>query len=67
MNYNKTVYQKVTMWIKHPDVWAESDIDEIIRDALCEHGIEMIESLPYEEDGLYTDDDLKAVDEEENQ
>lgn len=53
------VYQRITMWIRHEDEWDELEIDEIIRDALHEHGIEVIESLPYEEDGLYSDEDFK--------
>lgn len=53
----KTVCQKVTMWIKHPDEWDELTIDEIIYNALSEHGIEVVKSLPYEEDESYSDED----------
>ncbi len=58
----KNVYQKLTMWIKHPDEWDELSIDEIIREALAEHGIEVVESLPYEQDGLYSDEDFSTKD-----
>lgn len=61
----KNVYQKLTMWIKHPDEWDELSIDEIIREALTEHGIEVIESLPYEQDGLYSDEDSSMKDKRE--
>ena len=58
----KNVFQKVTMWIKHPDEWDELAIDEIIYNALSEHGIEVVKSLPYEEDESYSDEDSSAKD-----
>lgn len=57
------IYQKITMWIKNPDDWDELAIDELIRDTLLAHGIEVIESLPYEEDGLYSDEDFENKEE----
>lgn len=61
----KTVCQKVTMYIKHPDEWDELTIDEIIYNALSEHGIEVVKSLPYEEDESYSDEDSSAKDKRE--
>lgn len=62
---SKTVFQKVTMWIKHPDEWDELSIDEIIRRALAEHGIEVVKSLPFEQGRLHSDEDSSAKDKRE--
>lgn len=53
-------YVKTTLYMRLPDDFTESEIDDAIANTINEFGGQLIESTEYQEDNLYSDEDFET-------